>query len=124
MPVNVRAKAVPLTVTELASDALSTPLTTLSVSTSDSPSLPLPASRSAPVNTKALAVPAVIVTVCGKATMSGAVAVPLWPSVTATGVCAVSTAVLTVCASTWPAAWPLPRVWALKVKVRVPALPL
>ena len=76
------------------------------------------------MNTKELAVPAVIVTVCGSCKIAGDVAVPLLPSLTVTGVCAVTTAVLTVCASTWPAAAPLPRICALKLKAWVPALPL
>ena len=49
---------------------------------------------------EALAALAVMVTVCGKATIAGDVAVPLLPSLTITGVCAVTSAVLTVCAST------------------------
>ena len=124
MPVRVSAVLLPPTVTELALAALRAPPATPSVSTSDSLALPLPASRSAPVKTNELAVLAVMVTVCGRAAMTGAVAEPLRLSVTTTGVCAVTTAVLTVCASTWPAAGPLPRAWALKVKLCVPVLPL
>jgi hypothetical protein len=82
VPVSVRAVSVPPTVTEFALDALSTPLATPSVSTSDSSALPLPASRSAPVKTKALAVSAVTVTACGKAAIAGEVAVPLLPKAT------------------------------------------
>ncbi len=73
------------------------------------------------MNTSALALSGVIVKVLGSAVMAGDVAVPLLPSVTVTGVCAVTTAVLVVCASTWPS---LPKACALSVRVCVPSLPL
>ena len=104
--------------------ALSVPLATFRVSTSDALALALPASRSAPVKTRSLVVLVVMVSVGGKAVMAGDVAVPLLPSVTVTGVCALTSAVLVVCASTWPALAPLPRACALSVRVGMPALPL
>ena len=77
MPVSVNAVPVPPTVTELASDALSAPLATPSVSTRLSSAKVLPSSRSAPVNTSKLALFGVIVSVCGNCKIAGAVAVPL-----------------------------------------------
>ena len=79
----VRAVSSPATVTPPASAALITPLATLSVSTRLSSPAALPSSRSAPVNTSALALSGVIVNVCGSCTIAGAVAVPLLPSCTA-----------------------------------------